>query len=523
MHHAIDQAAAKFPDQEAAVFQNRRLTYAGLVQRTHSLAHALVDQGVRRNDRVGIFLNKSLESLIAIYGIMKAGAAYVPLDPAMPTERLQHVIDDCNLHCLITADNKYNTLKQLTGGDKKPTCLIGLSGDHDLPVRTLSWENVAEFRNASPPDVRIIEQDLAYIMYTSGSTGLPKGIMHTHHSGLSYGAWAVREYDLKPTDRIANHTPLHFDISTFDFWGGALAGSTIVLIPEMHTRMPASYSQLLAEERITLIFTVPYALIQLSLRGVLHERDMSALRWVIYGGEPFPPKYMRALQQQWPRARFSNIYGPAEVNGVTFYHVPPIAERDETPIPIGNVCSFAEALVVDEQDQPCAPGETGEFLIRSPTMMQGYWGRPELNARAFYRRSIEGGYEAVYYRTGDLVRQGADGAYMFLGRKDRQIKIRGFRVELDEVEAALATHEQVEEAAVFSVPDDDGSRHIEAAVILQKHATETPADLVPYLKTRLAWYAIPECITVLDNFARTASGKIDRQSLQRQQTTAQME
>ena len=182
--------------------------------------------------------------------------------------------------------------------------------------------------------VKILESDLAYIMYTSGSTGAPKGIMHTHHSGLSYAKLSTQVYDVKPSDRIANHAPLHFDISTFGYFSGPLASATTVIIPDAYTKLPASLSTLMEQEKISIWYSVPLALVQLLHNGVLEARDLSSLRWVLYGGENFMPKYIRSLMALWSNATFSNVYGPAEVNQCTFYHLNMPPESDG-PIPIG--------------------------------------------------------------------------------------------------------------------------------------------------------------------------------------------
>jgi amino acid adenylation domain-containing protein len=511
--HALDRAAERFPDHEAVRCYSRSLTYADLVYKANGLAHLLIQQGVKRGDRVGVYLHKSLESAVAIWGIMKAGAAYVPLDPMAPPTRLATIAQNCGIRHIITQDGMQPALLRIMGAGAELACLLGIQSADDLPVCSIGWTEIYSAATGSAPHVRVIEQDLAYIMYTSGSTGDPKGIMHTHHSGLSYAQWAAHEYGLHHGDRIANHAPLHFDISTYDWFAGALAASAVVIVPEEHTKLPASYAKLLADEKISVLFTVPFALVQLLLRGALSAQDLSSLRWVIFGGEPFPSKHLGALMGQLPHARFSNIYGPAEVNGVTFYHVP-APPGDDEPVPIGQPCPFAQALVVDEDDRPVADGEGGELLIRSPTMMQGYWGRPDLNERAFYRRRIVSHYEEIFYRTGDLVRRQVDGAYLFLGRKDRQIKTRGFRVELDEIEATLLLHPDVEVAAVFTLPDGTGNNEIQAAVIVRNAAHLTASALSRYLSERLPWYAVPAKIRFMTDFPRTASDKINRRELQ---------
>lgn len=515
--HAIESSAEKFPDREAFCFYDQRLTYADLSARSNSLARVLIEHGVKRGDRVGIYMNKSLELAVAVYGIMKAGAAYVPLDPAAPNPRLDYVIRDCGINCLITQDTKCQNLAQMLTLETDLKCLIGVQSQPNWSIRCLSWEEVYNTPSHGPIGVEIVDKDLAYIMYTSGSTGIPKGIMHTHHSGLSYAKLAVHTYGVHHEDRLGNHSPLHFDMSTFDFFAGPLAGATTVIIPEEYTKLPASLSKLIEDEGLTIWYSVPLALIQLLLRGALDARNLSSLRWVLFGGEPFPPKHLRALMNQLPDARFSNVYGPAEVNQCTYYHVPPLPDDSNRPIPIGQIWDNTEGLVVNGDDQPVEHGEVGELLIQSPTMMQGYWGRPDLNDQAFYRHQVFEGYEAIFYRTGDLVQLQPDGHYKFLGRKDRQIKTRGYRVELDEIEVAMLSHEQVEETAVFPVADSEGSNRIEAAVTLKNGVMTTPADLVKHLKAQLPWYAVPSTIDIVDNFPRTSTGKIDRRKLQTEQ------
>ena len=510
----IDRAAERFPEREAVRFYDQSLTYAELVHRSNSLARALVEQGVKRGDRVSIYMNKCLEAPVAIYGIMKAGAAYVPLDPSAPVTRLTSVSRDCGIRLLITQVAKGAALRQISTAGTDLECVIGLQAEADLPIRSIPWDEVYNTPDGQAPEVDTIERDLAYILYTSGSTEAPKGIMHTHHSGLSFAEWAAHEYSLNKEDRLSNHAPLHFDLSTFDFFAGAVAGATTVIVPEEYTKMPASLSKLIMDEKISVWYSVPFALIQLLLRGALHTRDLSALRWVLFAGEPFPTKHLRDLMTQLPHVRFSNLYGPTETNVCTYYHVSPLPDNSDEPIPIGKVCADAESLVVNDTDQPVAPGEIGELLIRGSTLMCGYWGRPDLNEQVFFRHPAGAGDEDIFYRTGDLVQRQSDGNYKFLGRKDRQIKTRGYRVELDEIEVALLGHDRVEEAAVFSVPDGEGSNQIEAAVTVTDGSVITSSDLVKHLKGRLPWYAVPSRIVIASAFPRTSTGKIDRRELQ---------
>jgi amino acid adenylation domain-containing protein len=510
---AVTQAAEQHPDLEAVRFSGQSLTYAELEARSNSLARYLVEHGLRRGDRVGIYMNKGLESAIAMYGIMKAGGAYVPLDPYAPVARSAFVIKDCGIRHLVSKDAKLGALQEILADDSPLEHLLGITPQADFPVDCTSWDSLLAVPD-HPLSLNLTEQDLAYILYTSGSTGNPKGIMHTHRSGLSFAEWAVDTYGLTRADRVSNHAPLHFDLSTFDFFATAIAGGCTVIIPEALTKFPANLSRLIEAERITVWYSVPFALIQLMERGDLKAHDTSSLRWILFAGEVFPTKHLRTLMSMLPDVRFSNLYGPTETNVCTFYHVDRLPEDDDETIPIGRTCTNIEDLVVDADDQPVAPGETGELLIRGGVVMKGYWGQPDKTHAGFYRRPAFDQFEDLFYRTGDLVQLDGEGNYRYLGRKDRQIKTRGYRVELDEVEVALLTHPGVQEAAAFPVPDGQGSNLIEAALITVDGEHLTEEEIVAHISKRLPPYAIPARIEFLPDFPRTSTGKINRRELQ---------
>ncbi|MCA9989285.1 MAG: amino acid adenylation domain-containing protein, partial [Anaerolineales bacterium] len=452
--HTIEQSAERLPDQMAFRTDEPGLSYAEFVRRTSQLANLLIELGVRKGDRVGIYLHKSLESALAIYGIMKAGAAYVPIDPSSPPARVELLVRDCGIQHLITQNSKLPLLAELLAGGLPLLSLIGPDRPVELAnCRLIAWtELFASAKESTPHIPGLMEDDLAYIMYTSGSTGKPKGIMHTHRSGLSYAKASAHVYGVGPGDILGNHAPTHFDVSTFDYFAGPLAGATTLIIPEEYMKLPASLSELIQDEGITIWYSVVTALTELLFRGDLENRDLSALRWVKFCGEPFSPRHLRELMALLPNARFSNVYGPAEVNQCSYFHVPPLPNAyEERHVPIGKAWAIADSLVVDMEDNEVAPGESGELLIAAPTRMQGYWQQPALTEAGYFRqRPFPGSpFEKIFYRTGDIVRLDEQGELDFLGRKDRQIKIRGFRVELDEIEAALTELAGVAEAAVY--------------------------------------------------------------------------
>jgi amino acid adenylation domain-containing protein len=447
------------------------------------------------------------------------GAVYVPLDPNAPATRTRHLLQDCQIKCLISHTSQARSLAEVVAQPGALKAVIGL--DMDWPVSTIAWKSVWEMPANRTFPGRTTAQDLAYIMYTSGSTGLPKGIMHTHYSGLSYARLSADTYQLQSTDRIGNHAPIFFDISTLGYFTAPLVGATTVIVPDAYTKMPASLSQLIEAEQLTVWYSVPLALIQLLQRGVLESRDLTSLRWILYGGEVFPPKYLRSLMQHWPHARFCNVYGPAEVNQCTYYHLEAPPTGDD-PIPLGQIWENTKMLLLNGEDQEVTGDAAGELLIRSATMMQGYWNRPDLTEKAFFRHLTPSGLPEVYYRTGDLIRMDELGRLQFMGRKDQQIKTRGYRVELDGVEGLLAAQAGVREAAVFPHQSADGEVVIMAAVILQPSQSITEKELMVILKGELPWYALPQSIFFVENFPRTGSGKTDRPAL-RQELHQQIE
>lgn len=484
-------------------------SYLQLEHQANQLSHWLMEQGIKKGDRVGIYFDKSIYTGTALYGILKAGAAYVPLDPSAPVNRLVDIITDCEIRVLISADNKLKKILQVCQQLTFKLSVAGLS-EQDFAFESVSWQDINKKYPQHRPGVKVVESDLAYIIYTSGSTGKPKGIMHTHHSCLSYARWAASEYGLLATDKLGNHSPLHFDISIFDLFAGIIKGATTVIVPEEYTRFPASYSELIQNSRMTVLFTVPFALIQLLLRGVLEERDLSQLRWIIFGGEPFVIKHLYKLMSTLSHVRFDNMYGPAEINGCTHYLVENL-DADTKSIPIGNISQIAEAMIVDDNDEPLTKAGSGELLVRTPSMMQGYWRRESLNKSAFFDLPVTDCYSHRYYRTGDLVDKEDDGTLWFLGRKDRQVKIRGYRVELDEIEATLAQCDGIEESAAFVVKADNEPLVIHLAYTVSKEDKQVSREQVgKYLKARLPSYALPALITQRESFPRTTSDKINR-------------
>ncbi len=510
LQHLIVEAAELNPDQTAFIHRESTITYGDLCQRATALASALVEAGVEKGDRVGILAGKSIETAIAVYGIMMAGAAYVPIDPSSPPHRASFILRDCGIRVLVSESSR-NTLLQRIAGEGAFLDLV-IAGGEGLPYETLGWSDVETMGPATGPG--LTEMDICYILYTSGSTGVPKGIVHSHRSALSWANVSAAAYSISDSDIISNFAPLHFDQSTLDYFSSARAGATTVMIPEDRMRLAASLAEIIESEHLTLFYTVPTTLVQLARPGVLEGRDLSALKRVLFGGEPMPLKHLRSLMISLPHTEFFNVYGPTEVNGVTHYKVGRPPEPEDSPIPIGRPYDNVEALVIDDSDAEVPQGDVGELCVRTPTMMAGYWGQPDLNDAATYRRQRSGTPPELFHRTGDLVDRGADGNLHFHGRKDRQVKARGYRLELDEIEAALLSHPEVLEAAAYVVTVADADAVIHASVVLADGAADQDSQILSQARGVLPPYAVPVGLTILDELPRTASGKIDRLSLE---------
>jgi len=524
VHDLLRASAERLPSRTAVVDGERSVTYAELDTTANRLAHLLVARGVRNGDRVGVYLDKSLEALVGIYGILKAGATYVPLDPGAPPPRLGSIGRDAGLRCLVTSKAKAGLWASLIAEGAPVETLVVLDADDGevtAPdgVDVITARALAEHPSDGPPDVSRANSDLAYILYTSGSTGVPKGVMLSHLNAMSFVDWATEEFGVTEEDRLSSHAPLHFDLSVFDLFAAAKAGAAVVLVPQQLALFPVELARWIRDTGITIWYSVPSILTMLVLRGRLHEAELPALRTVLFAGEVFPTKYLHQVMQIPSRARFANLFGPTETNVCTWYEVPRWADEPTDSIPIGKAITGVETFAVGEDGSVLPQGEVGELYVRGPTVMQGYWGDEERTEATLLRnwQGESGGFPV--YRTGDLAYLDDNGDWIFLGRRDSQIKSRGYRIELGDIEAALSQHPSVLECAVVAVPDEVVTNRIMAFVVASERVED--AELSRFCGGRLPHYMTPEFYEFVDELPRSSTGKIDRRALaEGTQTTA---
>ena len=486
LHELLQDAAAARPAHPAVIDGERVLTYGELERDANRVAHLLIGLGAGRGTRVGLWFDRSPEAVVALYGVLKTGAAYVPLDPLAPPARLGRQVRDAGLHCLLTGGGRP---LEWPAGDVR---VVDVSAARGCPD--------------GRPRVPATELDPAYVLYTSGSTGRPKGVVLTHRNAMAFVAWAVGTFALRPDDRLSGAAPLHFDLSVFDVFAAAAAGATVVLVPLSALVLPRQLRDVIERSGITIWYSVPSLLTRLALHGGLRPGDLGTVRAVLFAGEVFPSRHLRRLMGLLPAARFANLYGPTETNVCTWHEVrePP---EDGAVLPIGRPIDGVRVLAITGDGRRAEPGEVGELHVAGPTVMLGYW----RDARATAGALAPGPGGAVAYRTGDLGVERPDGSLVLRGRRDAQIKSRGYRIELGEIESVLDAHEAVVECAAVAVPDDLVTNRIRAVVVTARPLGA--GELASWCAARLPRYMVPDSFDCVAALPRMSTGKVDRQRL----------
>lgn len=503
----FEKASSLYSTRPALILgESETFTYDELDQISSQCARLLVQQGVRRRDVVCISGRKTLHLYACLVACLRIGAPYVVLDEESPAERLRRIVQICRPKALVLDPELYARIEGESG--LSADVMIALDEQFKVQLRHYQTGQLDE-------TLAVTGTDVAYIMFTSGSTGFPKGAAISHLSVLNFVEWSRQCFDILPTDVLSGVNPLYFDNSVFDLYSSLMTGAALASFDREQVREPATLVRLVGERSCTIWFSVPSMLIFLSTMKVLHPAAFPSVTRIIFGGEAFPkPKLHKLFEWFGKRARLVNVYGPTECTCIcSAYDIDAIDFVDSNSIaPIGRIApNFSYIILRDGEAVPS--GEVGELCLLGPNVGLGYFNDPDRTLESFVENSLNGKYREVMYRTGDLVKcEPSNGMIHFVGRADHQIKHMGYRIELLEIETALNLIPHIEEAAVIHGVINGFSR-IVAVVGSQKGITE--AEVVRALRAVLPEYMLPQQTIVLVTLPKNKNGKIDRSGLVR--------
>jgi amino acid adenylation domain-containing protein len=492
IHQMFEQQVERTPDAVAVVFENEQLTYQQLNGRANQLAHYLQKLGVEPEVLIGICVERSVEMVVGLLGVLKAGGAYLPIDSMYPEERVAFMLQDAQTRVLLTQERLLGILPEYQG---HTICL-----DAD-------WETISQDSEENPSSNVAID-NLAYVIYTSGSTGKPKGVMLPHRAICNHMLWMQADFPLTETDKVLQKTPFSFDASVWEFYAPLLVGAQLVIARPGGHQDSDYLIQVIVEQQITTLQIVP-TLLQMLLESDIE--NCKSLKNVFCGGEALTAE----LQERFfthLNASLHNLYGPTETCiDATFWTCK--RGMNKQIVPIGRPIANTQIYILDTQVQLVPTGVIGELHIGGAGLARGYLNRPELTAERFIPNHFSNEMGARMYKTRDLARFLPDGTIEYLSRIDRQIKIRGFRIELGEIEASLIEHPLVHSVAVIAREDIPGNKHLVAYVVLNQEQVLTHSTLRHFLKEKLPEYMVPNAFVMLESLPLSPNGKVDHRAL----------
>lgn len=496
IHQYFEEQVSETPDAIAAVFEDKSITYEELNLKANQLAHYLRSQGVKKDHLIGISLNRSLEMVIGILGILKSGGAYLPLDPNYPDERISYMLMDSKTNLLITDKESIK---------KKPQGFTGKSIEINsfLNLKNLSHENLQVINKPS---------DLAYVIYTSGTTGKPKGVAISHRAICNHMLWMKKQYAFKNKDVFLQKTPFSFDASVWEFFMPLLVGGKLVIAPNDAHTSPIQMIRLIRENKISVLQIVPSMLKEL---GSTQEfGSCKSLTDVFCGGEALLPETINTFfKHNCSGAKLHNLYGPTEVTIDTTAFTCTAKDAKGDVSRIGKPIMNTKVYVLDTKMQPVPSGIMGELYISGDGLARGYLNNPEMTEQKFLPNPFSNNKNDRLYKTGDLVKWDSNGTIEYHGRCDNQVKIRGYRIEVNEIESHLEKIPSIHQCIVKPERNQDDSMSLSAYLILEQNSLISALDIRTLLKKNIPEYMIPTRFYVVDKFLNTPSGKIDRKFL----------
>lgn len=521
LQDAVLARAREAPDRPAVVDPDGARMYGELAALASRIARSLGRLGFEPGDRGAILMSESADAVAAVIGVLQADGVYVPLDPEAPARHVAKSVRRAEPSAVFFSAGTEETareLDRLVSGDAAPDWIrldeAPGAGDSVPPV--LDRTDLADL-SGDPPEPTASADDPAYLMFTSGSTGTPKGVLVRHRNATHFVDWSRDHFGLSDADRSSGHAPLHFDLSVFDVFATLSSGGQLHPVPPASNTFPNKLADFIRQRSLTQWFSVPAALKLMARFDVVEPGDFPSLERVLWCGEVLPTPVLRYWMERVPQATFTNLYGPTETTVASSYHtVSEVPADDQDDVPIGRACPGEELLVLDDDLEPVDEGELGDLYIGGAGVTAGYWREPEKTERAFLPAPPSAELGDRVYRTGDLATRDAEGLHHFHGRADRQIKTRGHRVELGEIESALHALPDIEDAAAVAVETDgfEGQRICCAYVPAADEGCEPP-DVRRRLSDVLPSYMLPADWRPMPQLPRNKNGKIDRPRISR--------
>lgn len=515
----VTRQAERRPGATALVDGDQAIAYQALERRSNQLARLLLEGGCKRGDRIGLLLPKSADAVIGMLAALKAGGLYVPVDPESPAARIEKILLAAECRYILVSAAAASQLKNLLpamAAEPRPS-LIWMEAEpagNDIAPRFTKAD--AEALNDEPlADALQPGAGPAHLLFTSGSTGVPKGVIVTHANVIAFIDWAKAYFGINESDRVSCHSPLHFDLSTFDLYGAFAAGAEVHLVPAKLNLFPKGLISFMRERRLTQWFSVPSVLTYLTRFDAVEGGDFPEMKRLLWCGEVFPTPPLIYWMQKLPHVAFANLYGPTEATiASSYYTMPAVPDDPKASVPIGQACGGEEMLILGEDLQPLPRGEVGDIYIAGAGVTDGYW-RDQARTEAAFKPHSDPSAAAGerMYRTGDLGYVGEDDQIHFIGRADSQIKSRGHRIELGEIETALNSLPEIGQVAVVAIEIEFGSCNICCAFTPADDHDVTPHEVKQRLSALLPRYMLPALWRKMTTMPSNANGKIDRGAL----------
>ncbi|MDD5929204.1 MAG: amino acid adenylation domain-containing protein [Spirochaetales bacterium] len=491
----LDNSVTRFPDKIAFEDGNRKIKFCDFQIESKNIAIAIVKRNLFKHPVV-IFLDKTIECLTCMFGVLYSGNFYTIIDTQMPKDRIEKIFETLKPKIVLTDSVHVNFVKELLQDD----CII--------VINNIEKSIQSEFDILSEQHKKILDTDVAYVLFTSGSTGIPKGVIISHKSVIAYTEWVRDTFDFNENSIIGNQTPFYFSMSVTDIFATVSSSATMYIIPKQLFTFPVKLLEYIAERKINTIYWVPSALCLVANLKALGKRDISCIKKVLFAGEPMPVKQFNMWKKILPDALFANLFGPTETTDICNYYIVKREFSNNESIPIGDACNNCESIILNENNERVAKNEQGELCVRGSFLAYGYYNNPEKTNEVFVQNPLNNTYREIIYRTGDIVKYNDRNELIYLGRKDFQIKHMGHRIELGEIETSVSAVEGVEQnCCLYNIE--------KSKIILFYTGKVQVEDIINSLKKSLPEYMIPNNCVKLDSMPYNLNGKIDRSLLKK--------